>query len=71
MTRVEIAALPLADRLQMMEQLWDSLSETNSAIPTWHTNVLHARAKALDDGSEVISEWPEVKARLRARSEKR
>lgn len=68
MTQAELAALPLAERLLMMEDLWASLSTEAGAVPDWHEDVLKARAKSLDDGTEILSDWTDAKARLRQRS---
>ena len=68
-----ITNLPLAQRLQMMEALWDSLSRDASisaAIPEWHEKVLAQRAQRLDAGLEPISPWAEAKQRIREQTEK-
>ncbi len=58
-------SLSPAERLQLVEAIWDSLLDTPDAIPVpdWHREVLDERrqtpAKMLD--------WEEVKARLRDR----
>lgn len=57
MTQSELAALPLAERLRMMEDLWDSLSSHEAAVPAWHKDVLDARARDLDEGRETVSDW--------------
>lgn len=68
-----IATLPLAQRLQMMESLWDSLTNDANiatAIPAWHEEVLSQRAQRLDAGLESISSWSDVKQRIREQTEK-
>ncbi len=68
-----IATLPLAQRLQMMESLWDSLTnDVNiaTAIPAWHEEVLAQRAQRLDAGLESISPWSDAKQRIREQTEK-
>ena len=69
----ELTALPLADRLLAMEALWDSLCrETPGKAPTpeWHAEVLSARARALDAGTESTSPWADAKQRVRENAEK-
>ena len=42
MQTAELVALPLAERLQAMEALWDSLCRDQTqahAVPTWHESV--------------------------------
>ena len=68
MTQLELAALPLAERLQMMEDLWTSLSMDAGAVPDWHEDVLKARAQSLDEGTETVSDWADAKTRLRQRA---
>lgn len=68
-----ITTLPLAQRLQIMEALWDSLSSDASfaaTIPAWHEKVLAQRAQQLDLGLEPISPWTEAKQRIREQTEK-
>jgi putative addiction module component (TIGR02574 family) len=68
-----IATLPLAQRLQMMESLWDSLTndaDTETVIPGWHEDVLAQRARRLDAGLESISPWSDVKQRIREQTER-
>lgn len=65
MTQLELAAMPVAERLRLMEDLWDSLSAGGEAVPAWHRNVLAARAERLDKGVEAISDWHDAKLRLR------
>jgi putative addiction module component (TIGR02574 family) len=69
----QITNLPLAQRLQMMEALWDSLTgDANDAeaIPKWHEKVLAQRAQRLDAGLETTSPWTEAKQRIREQTEK-
>lgn len=67
----ELIALPLADRLQAMEALWESLcrdAPDSVLSPAWHAGVLDARAKALDSGTDLTSSWIDVKRRVSAKS---
>ena len=63
----ELLALPLAQRLEVMEALWNTLRRDDavaSVSPPWHEPLLAARAKALDQGVESTSSWSEAKARI-------
>lgn len=67
MTHADIAALPVAEKIQLMEALWGSLcDEPAAAIPTWHGEVLAKRARQLDHGSEELTPWNEAKQRIRS-----
>lgn len=61
----ELADRPLVERIQAMEQLWDSLCrEPNyNPSPAWHEEVLTERRAELQRGEH--KPWQEVKAGLR------
>ena len=72
MQTAELVALPLAERLQAMEALWDSLCRDQPqtpVVPAWHQEELNKRAAALDSGEEVATPWEEAKERIRHRAE--
>ena len=48
----EIKNLPVIERIQAMEILWDSLCHDNEAIksPDWHTKILENRREMLVSG---------------------
>lgn len=73
MTHPQIAALPLAEKLELMESLWDSICHEPTvtlAIPDWHQEVLADRIARLDGGKEPVSPWEEAKARIRDQAKK-
>ncbi|MEQ1867808.1 MAG: addiction module protein [Micropepsaceae bacterium] len=73
MQTAELIALPLAERLEAMEALWESLcrdAPDSLLSPAWHADVLDARAKALDSGADPTSAWSDVKQRLNAKTNK-
>ncbi len=68
MTHMQIAELPLAERIDLMESLWDSLCHEPSvtqAIPDWHQEVLADRLARLDSGEETVASWEDAKVRIR------
>lgn len=68
MTHADLAALPVAEKIQLMEALWGSLCDdpdAAAAIPAWHDEVLAERALQLDQGSEELTPWNEAKHRIR------
>lgn len=71
MTMTELTSLPLAERLQAMETLWDSLCRDAdfNPSPAWHAEVLQQRRAELDQGQH--NPWDDAKARLRAAIEPR
>jgi putative addiction module component (TIGR02574 family) len=60
------SSLSAAERLQLVEAIWDSLVESPNTIPVpdWHRQVLDERRKS----SAEMLDWEEVKARLRKRA---
>jgi len=71
MQTAELVALPLAERLQAMEALWDSLCRDPAqaqSVPNWHQDVLSQRLAALDTGEDVATPWEEAKERIRHRA---
>ncbi len=64
----EILGLPAAERLRLVEEIWDSLAAQPSSvpIPDWHRTELDRRLASSDaDGGEGQA-WDDVKARLSA-----
>jgi putative addiction module component (TIGR02574 family) len=60
------SSLSPAERLQLVEAIWDSLLESPNTIPVpdWHRQVLDERHNS---PAEML-DWEEVKARLRKRA---
>lgn len=68
MTNLEIAALPVSEKLQLMESLWDSICReplVEADMPSWHKEVLAERLRRFDLGDEPVSAWPEARKRIR------
>jgi len=72
MTNLEIAALPVSERFQLMESLWDSICRESSVeldAPSWHKDVLIERMLRLDSGEEPVASWRDAKKRIREQTE--
>jgi putative addiction module component (TIGR02574 family) len=72
MNSLEISNLPVSEKLQLMESLWDSLCRETSGeseVPSWHQEVLAERLHRLDNGEEPVSSWGEAKKRIREQTE--
>ena len=56
-----------ADKLSVMELLWDELCRTPQDVPSppWHGEVLAAREQRLRDGQTGFSDFAAVRDRLR------
>ncbi|MHB1360119.1 MAG: addiction module protein [Rhodocyclaceae bacterium] len=69
MTTIDIVAMPVAEKLKLMETLWDSLcmqSAVGVTSPAWHGEVLEDRLRRLASGEETVAPWQEAKQRIRA-----
>lgn len=69
MTAIEITDMPVAEKLKLMEALWDSLIDrTGGGVesPAWHGAVLEERLRRLANGEEQVSNWKEAKDRIRS-----
>ena len=62
----DIAALPVAERLRLIEVLWDSLDieADDATMPDWHKAEIDRRLDALDTGKSVGAPWSEVRRRI-------
>lgn len=64
----DIGRLTIAQRLELIGQLWDSIPEEDvSSIPEWHKQELDRRLAEADAAPEQGIPWEEVKERLRRR----
>jgi len=67
--RKEIHSLSVADRLQLLEEIWDSLVETPEAVPVTEAQrkELQQRRRAHARNPSAAKSWVQVRARLRRR----
>lgn len=66
-----IETLSLAEKLILMERLWEDLSRRPADIPTpdWHGDVLAKRVAAVREGKTSFVAWDDAKKRLAERLE--
>lgn len=66
MSVAEVRQLPLAEKLQIMEAIWEDLRARAEEVPvpTWHKELLDERRKAVEEGREEVFEWDAVKDSL-------
>jgi putative addiction module component (TIGR02574 family) len=63
----DLHALPVADRLKLIEDLWDSIEAEASdrlPLPDWHRNEIDRRLDSLDGGSSIGASCAEVRRRI-------
>ena len=60
-------SLPVAERLKLIEDLWDSLDIEAASplpLPDWHREEIERRLDALDRGDSIGAPWKDVKRRI-------
>ena len=59
--------MPVAERLQIMEQIWESLCQEDQTIesPSWHEGILNDRKKKIDSGEAKFLTLDQLKERFR------
>jgi putative addiction module component (TIGR02574 family) len=62
---VDIRELNASQRLDLIGQLWDSLSTENVPVPDWHVAEIERRLAEADASPESAIPWEEARARLR------
>jgi putative addiction module component (TIGR02574 family) len=70
MIRLEdILQLSVAERLDLMEKIWDSITAISEALPLTEAQCaeLDRRMQAHSKNPEDVETWNEVKARIRQR----
>lgn len=62
--------LPLAERLQLVEDLWDSIAAEQTEVPLSQLQLdeLKARALRYDAGQETLHSWTETVAEARQKA---
>ena len=67
--RKEVLSLSVADRLQLLEEIWDSLAETPQPIPVTDAQrkELARRRRAHTRNPSAAKPWAEVRVKLRRR----
>jgi Putative addiction module component len=71
MTIEAVRKLPRAQKLRLMETLWEELSRSESELesPAWHAKELAETERRLAQGKEQILDWETAKKKLRKRFE--
>lgn len=65
--RDELARLPAPERLALISQLWDSLTEEEIPLTAAQREELDRRLATLDDDRREAVSWDDVKAQLERR----
>ncbi|MDD2759896.1 MAG: addiction module protein [Methylomonas sp.] len=67
MTSSEIKILPISERMNLMEEIWDSLCHEAELpeSPVWHRDILEARVQRVSSGQARFLTLQELKDRNR------
>lgn len=67
LTRAEIDAMPLEEKLSLSDALWDSIyaSSSDLPVPNWHKPLLDESLQRLETHPDDNSNWGDIKSRLR------
>ncbi len=65
--KVEIAELSVSERIQLAEDLWDSILENSEELPLTdaHQQELERRLEQYNQNPSLGADWNTVKSRLR------
>jgi putative addiction module component (TIGR02574 family) len=63
----ELEKLPLHERLQLVEDLWDSIAkdEADVSVPQWQIDEVKRRAELFDKNPDSGVPWEEAKELIR------
>ncbi len=65
--RSDLLALPVEEKLNIIEQLWDSLTPPEREglpVPAWHRDELEKRQTDIDMNPDLSVAWDDVKRQL-------
>lgn len=62
--RAGALALSPEDRLELVEEIWESLESEELPLYDWQREILDRRLADLEAGRETTSPWVEARARL-------
>lgn len=62
----DIAEMPIEERIQLVEDLWDSIAELPESVPVpdWHKDELDRRLDAYHANPAEGTPWSELKEEL-------
>ena len=65
-TQLQINNMTMAEKLRIMEELWDDLRTRADRVPVpqWHIDLLEERERLIDSGEAKFGEWETAKKRI-------
>ncbi len=67
LSRLGLTDLSVLDRLDLIEELWDSIPDSLEGVPVpdWHREIVQRGVEFADANPEALIPWEEVRAHLR------
>ena len=65
-TEFSISEMTVAEKLRIMEELWDDLSARADSVPVpqWHKDLLDERERLIVTGEAQFDDWDAAKKRI-------
>jgi len=65
--KLEVERLDLSEKLMLVEDIWDSIAESNSELPMpqWQKNELDERYESYKKGDLELHSWEDVNNSIR------
>ena len=69
-TLLQIDQMTMAEKLRIMEELWDDLRSRAASVPVpqWHKDLLDERERLIETGEAQFGEWETAKKRITTRT---
>lgn len=64
MSKNDIANMSVAQKMELMEEIWNSFESDQVVSPSWHKEMLERREKGIENNTAHFSKLSEVKNRL-------
>ena len=65
-TQLQIDQMTVAEKLRIMEELWDDLRARAEGVPMpqWHNDLLDERERLIETGEAQFGDWEAAKKRI-------
>lgn len=65
-TQLPIDQMTVAEKLRIMEELWDDLRARAEGVPVpqWHKDLLDERERLIESGEAQFGDWETAKKRI-------
>ena len=64
LTKPQIDALTVGERLKLIDDIWDSLENDPTPTPDWHAPLIEARINAQESNPQPTHTWESVRAEM-------